>query len=109
MTESCFAMDEIPKTFSSEALKKLNDWEWPGNVRELRMCIERSVAYSQSATISPDEIIFHVPNDISELPESLADLERQHIIKILEDKSGNISATAKQIGISRTTPYHPVP
>lgn len=106
MTESCFAMDEIPKSFTPEAIKKLEEWEWPGNVRELRMCVERAVAYSQSTTITPDEILFHVPTENAELPESLADLERHHIIRSLEEHSGNISATAKQLGISRTTLYH---
>ncbi|MBN4046729.1 sigma 54-dependent Fis family transcriptional regulator [bacterium AH-315-P07] len=106
MTEACFAMDEIPKTFSTESLEKLEGWDWPGNVRELRMCVERAVAYSQSTSITPEEIIFHVPNDLPELPESLADLERQHIIKMLEDNGGNISTTAKQLGISRTTLYN---
>jgi len=106
MTESCFSMNEIPKTFSPEALAQLNDWDWPGNVRELRMCVERAVAYSQTTTINSDGIILHVPNGVPELPESLADLERVHIIKMLEDNTGNISATAKQLGISRTTLYH---
>jgi DNA-binding NtrC family response regulator len=105
-SETCFQMNELPKTFSTEAMQKLLQWDWPGNVRELRMCIDRAVAYSQSATIAPDEIMLQHTVAVPEAALSLADIEKEHIIRLLQDNKGNISATAKQLGISRTTLYH---
>ncbi|MFP6582490.1 MAG: sigma 54-interacting transcriptional regulator [Candidatus Hydrogenedentota bacterium] len=80
MAESCFQMNELPKTFSSEAVEKLESWNWPGNVRELRMCIDRAAAYSQSTIIRLKEIILHDTENALEPAKSLADLERTHIV-----------------------------
>lgn len=106
MAESCFQMNELPKTFSSEAIEQLESWNWPGNVRELRMCIDRAAAYSQSTVIRLKEIILHDTENALEPTKSLADLERTHIVQLLEHHGGNISATAKVLDISRTTLYH---
>ena len=106
MAESCFGLNEPSKTFSTGALELLEQWTWPGNVRELRMCIDRAAAYSHSTIVRPREIILHDSEDTETPAKSLADMERVHIINLLENKAGNISATAKELGISRTTLYH---
>ena len=46
------------KTITNKAIDKLLSHEWPGNIRELRNCIERSVAHSQTNTITDADIIF---------------------------------------------------
>ena len=106
VNESCFQMNELPKTFSNDAMKKLLQWHWPGNVRELRMCIDRAVAYSQSSVIAPEEIMLQESIIEADSVMSLADMEKKHIMKLLDDNEGNISATSKLLGISRTTLYH---
>ena len=76
------------------------------NVRELRMCIDRAVAYSQSNVIAPEEIMLQESIIEADSVMSLADMEKKHIMKLLDDNEGNISATSKLLGISRTTLYH---
>ena len=53
------------------------------------------------------DIILHDPvQHESEAGKTLAEMEQQHIVHLLEEHGGNISATAKALGISRTTLYH---
>lgn len=108
----------IKKGISSEALFKLIEYNWPGNIRELRNIIERSYHISQLL----DEIIVeHLPNYIYLNKDSLfinskdivkedqkgitIDHKDQQIISTLLKNKGNISKTAKQLEMSRTTLY----
>jgi DNA-binding NtrC family response regulator len=40
--------------FSTEAMKRLMDYDWPGNVRELENAVERAVVLASGATLGPD-------------------------------------------------------
>ena len=83
-------------------------YHWPGNIRELRNVIERSIILAENGIITerclPRELVESAENsDGAAL--SLASVERQHILKMLEFHGGNRQQTADTLGISRKTLY----
>jgi two-component system, NtrC family, response regulator HydG len=94
---------------SSEAIALLQTQNWDGNVRELRNCVLRAVSIAQSETIQANDVSDSlskppVSEDVSEA-ESLADLEKKHVIQMMAKCGGNVSKAAKALGISRSTLY----
>ncbi len=95
---------ELPSYDESE-LSRLQEYRWPGNVRELKNVIERCLLLGTA----PGQCMSGAANDnpakAAELPGSkkLEHIEKQHILKILAEQSGNKSASARVLGISRKT------
>jgi len=85
-------------------------YAWPGNVRELENAIERAVVVEKGRQIKLDDLPFVSPRaeeaEIGTL--SLEEIERQHIARILAAEGGNISNSARVLGINRTTLYHKI-
>jgi two-component system NtrC family response regulator len=98
---------------SSAVVQHLTRYRWPGNVRELENVLERMLVLSSSNLVTeadlPEEIR-RVPPDNSafwiELPEegvSLEAVERELILRALEQAKGNQTKAAKYLDISRRT------
>jgi DNA-binding NtrC family response regulator len=100
--------------FSDQAQYYLMRYDYPGNVRELENAIERGVTLADGREISHLDL----PPTFREslvplLPEghafpysesmSLAQLEAEHIRRVLTRFAGNTTKVAKALGISRTT------
>jgi len=92
-------IDKIP----SETMRALESWHWPGNVRELENFIERSVILSRGSSL-------HAP--VSELRQdaaksgegaTLEEVERDHILRVLRESGGVVTAAATRLGLHRTT------
>ncbi len=96
------AVDQI----SREAMDEMMLYEWPGNVRELENAIERAVVVSKGRTILADDLPIFRPEHIS-IPKdnSLRDVEKAHIIQILDNNQWNIARSSKILGIDRSTLY----
>lgn len=97
-----------PMRLSEEALQKLRQWSWPGNVRELENVIERSVLFTKGDVISVDEIFINgfkpVEPDFGFVPgTTVAEAERQLILKTLEHTNQNRTQAARLLGISIRT------
>ena len=102
---------------SDEARGQLEAYSWPGNVRELRNCLERAAALSTGNTILIDQMIPQMTagqtrqknsaNDelVGGPPPTLEEVERQHILHILEQAKGNREGAAAILGISSRTLY----
>jgi len=103
--------------FSHEAVQRLQNHHWKGNVRELFNICERAllmrdndtiteteidVLLSMHTSISPSEKTLHQP-DYASTSSSLDDVERSHIVKILNQTANNISKTAELLRIDRRT------
>ncbi len=91
-----------PMEFSAAELAELQGHPWSGNVRELRNVIERALLLGKL----PDDAL----SDACPQPESpwpshltLAELEKQHILKVLNDVRGNKSEAARRLDVSRKT------
>jgi len=81
-------------------IRVLEQYRWPGNVRELRHVIERAAILSNSYYIKPEAIGLPIIKG-----PSLNELEQTEIEKVLQEFNGNITKTAKKLGISRATIY----
>jgi len=94
--------------------REVNDfllkYQWPGNVRELENTIERAVILAKGRYIDTDSLLQRASaSGTSALPgTSLKEIERNHIMGILNQTSGNYTEAARILGISRATLYHKV-
>jgi formate hydrogenlyase transcriptional activator len=92
-------IDKIP----SETMRILVRWHWPGNVRELENFIERSVILSTGTSLrAPLAEIRAGAADITG-GATLAQVERDHIIRVLRESGGVVTTAAARLGLHRTT------
>ncbi|MDR3554294.1 MAG: sigma-54 dependent transcriptional regulator [Syntrophobacteraceae bacterium] len=98
----------LQATMHPETLQVLRDYSWPGNVRELRSVINKAMIFAVSGTIMPE----HLPSQIlanRKAPprqlQTLEELEKDHIIEVLDSAGGNQSKAAEILGINRKTLY----
>ncbi len=87
-----------PVPFSAHERAMLARYDWPGNVRELRNVIERTLILGRF----PDDFGADLTGRCR-LNGSLAEVERRHILSVLEDVGGNRQEAARRLGISRKT------
>lgn len=91
-----------PKT-----IQKLESHNWPGNIRELQYTIEKVVILAEKEIIKPSDISIHLDNTFSfDRVPNLKEVERKAILAAISQNSGNLTATAEQLGISRQTLYN---
>uniref|UniRef100_A0A7C4Y3Z2 Sigma-54-dependent Fis family transcriptional regulator n=1 Tax=candidate division WOR-3 bacterium TaxID=2052148 RepID=A0A7C4Y3Z2_UNCW3 len=97
------------KKISKGAMKLLIDYNWPGNVRELENILERIIVLEHSEIIN-EEIIKKYLVEKIEVKESskLEELEKNTIIKTLEENKWNIVKSAKKLGLHPSTLYRKI-
>ncbi len=92
---------------SKEKIDELVNYNWPGNVRELENYIELSINLGYMPELEEERISFK-PKEIGEYRHehlTLEYMEKIHIMKVLKIFSGNITKSAKALGIGRNTLY----
>jgi transcriptional regulator with PAS, ATPase and Fis domain len=94
---------------SSDAMDILVRYDWPGNVIELENAIERAMVIGTPPTIRPEDLPFQL-SEKKKKPAcgSLAEMEKEHIIEILEQNHWNISRSADILDIDRVTLYNKI-
>jgi DNA-binding NtrC family response regulator len=93
-----------PFRFSPEALDALARYHWPGNVRELRNAVVQAAAMADGEVIEPGHLPFLVQNAPAlARPVTLDDMEREMILRVLTDTSGQQQRAADILGISLRT------
>jgi two-component system NtrC family response regulator len=92
-----------PSRLSNDELALLSSYRWPGNVRELKNVIERSLLLNTTPSEAIGGTVQTVLTDENQQCFLLEDIEKQHILKILDIENGNKSAAARRLGISRKT------
>jgi transcriptional regulator with GAF, ATPase, and Fis domain len=92
-------IDKIP----ADTMRALTGWHWPGNVRELENFIERSVILSGGANLRAplDEIKEGTTEDSG--GATLEQVEREHIVRVLQESDGVVTKAATRLGLHRTT------
>lgn len=97
-----------PKKFSRPALEAMQKYNWPGNVRELQNKIRRALVLAEGPFIAPVDLELAAPQaaaDSGTLRHAREGLQRELIVLKLHENGGNVSKTAKELGISRPTLY----
>jgi DNA-binding NtrC family response regulator len=121
--------DRPALTVSDDTMRRLAEHSWHGNVRELRNALERAAALSTSDVLEADQILgdgglsggggqgmgageesltqspASQPLPPVTQPLSLDEIERQHILRVLEETGGNRERAAAVLGISSRTLY----
>ena len=112
-----------PLEITPEALELISRYPWPGNVRELRNAVERMAILAEGSKLTPDELPGEVragaeaqsapsealdDSDIKEQdePPPLAEIEKRHILKVLDYTGGNKMRSARILGITTATLYN---
>ncbi len=91
---------------SRGAIDEMMLYDWPGNVRELENAIERAVVVGKDRTILAEDLpIFPLEQTSVDSSRSMKDVEKIHIMHILDETRWNIARTAKILGINRSTLY----
>jgi two-component system, NtrC family, response regulator len=95
------------RNISTQFFQQLESYNFPGNIRELRNIIERAVILSDGLSLNesslPKEILHKTGLNSHSL--NLEDVEKNHILSILEQTNGNKTKAAEILGIGLTTLY----
>lgn len=97
--------------FDSGSLRKLQEYHFPGNVRELQYSIERAVIMAEGDEIREHDILFSPIEQKQETTpftsgsKNLEAMERRAIIETLQKNQGNISKSARELGLTRAALY----
>lgn len=94
--------------FSNAVLKQIQKHPWPGNVRELQHAVERAVILSQNELLQPEDFkglrLGHEETNSMETLQ-LEQMEVLLIKKALQKYNGNITETARELGLTRASLY----
>jgi formate hydrogenlyase transcriptional activator len=95
-------------TITEWGINELMTYDWPGNIRELQNVIERAVILASDSTLNVPRFLRQQRTSTTKVPshQTLRDLERDHIIKALEEtkwKIGGPNGAAVRLGLARTS------
>ena len=96
-------------TIPADALEALTRYHWPGNVRELQHVIERAVILTPDTVLRLPSTEWQRSGAVLDTPptrQTLAEVERAHILQVLRDTNGVIGGprgAAARLGLRRTT------
>jgi two-component system NtrC family response regulator len=106
-----FAAEMNPQVrgFAADALAAIDAWPWPGNVRELENRVKRAVIMADGKLIGAEDLDLGDAQGEGEqvlnLKSAREQVDRKVIRHALARSEGNISSTARMLGISRPTLY----
>lgn len=93
--------------FDESAIAKLVSYGWPGNVRELQNVVQKAFALSGPMLITAADVPLRVEPqrepDAAPLTNAIDAFEHDHVLSALKAHQGNVTHTAKALGIHRTT------
>ena len=102
--------NRLLRGFLPDAMDSLMRYDWPGNVRELENVIERSVILSRDELVTQDTLPVNIKGSANEdiptavnvlVGRSIKDVEKELILKTLEQTNHNITHTAEILGLTR--------
>jgi DNA-binding NtrC family response regulator len=100
------AMNKRITRVSPAAMNQLQQQPWLGNVRELENAVERAMVVGQEPELNEPDFIFKPQNVSNGSGKKLEDMERAHILRVVEECGGNQSHAAEILDIDRVTLYH---
>jgi two-component system response regulator AtoC len=95
-----------------EALNRIIEYDWPGNIREIENVLTHVAINTQGEVIFEEAIapllgqkihIHQNPKDVPNKNQSLKDIEKEHIIEVLNHTHWHLGKACELLGISRPT------
>ena len=96
------SMNKRITRISPAGMALLDHYEWPGNIRELENAIERAMVVGREPELGEGDFALRLPIRGTS-PRTLEDIERAHILAVLEDCNGNQTQAAEVLDIDRVT------
>jgi two-component system, NtrC family, response regulator HydG len=96
------SMNEKIIRISPGAVNLLERYRWPGNIRELENAIERAMVVGQEPELREQDFALHVATP-EHAARTLEDIEKSHILDVLEECKGNQTVAAQVLDIDRVT------
>jgi transcriptional regulator of acetoin/glycerol metabolism len=93
---------------ASEAMRQLGKLPWPGNVSQLRQVLVETVAQQRSGVIQPEKLPPECRSLARRKLTQIEALERDAIVRSLQENGGNKADAANALGMSRATIYRKV-
>lgn len=87
---------------------KLKKYPWPGNIRELQHAVERAVILTEEKVIRSADLLINqapVKSTASTQQLTMDEMEKRFILESLDQHEGNVSKTARSLGMTRTALY----
>jgi DNA-binding NtrC family response regulator len=89
---------------SPSAMSVLQQYDWPGNVRELENAVERAIVVARDPELREEDFAIKVePRAIGDMPRTLDEIEKSHILRVLEECNYNQTRAAEVLRIDRVT------
>jgi DNA-binding NtrC family response regulator len=112
-----FLVDYFVRKFSLQMNKKiarvapaamdlLQQQHWAGNVRELENAVERAMVVASEPELAPEDFALKAAAAPSDIPTALEDVEKAHILRVLEGCGWNQTRAATLLDIDRVTLHH---
>jgi formate hydrogenlyase transcriptional activator len=92
-------IDNIP----SDTMQALVSWHWPGNIRELENFVERAVILSSGTSLRAPLAEIRQDGQEATGGATLEQVEREYIVRVLQESGGVITTAAARLGLHRTT------
>ena len=92
--------------FSRDAERALLAYRWPGNIRELSNAVRHGAALAQGDAVRADDLpdeVLHRQRPALTVLRPLADVEREHVLAVLDACGGNQAEAARALGLARNT------
>jgi two-component system response regulator HydG len=87
-----------------EAMRMLKAYDWPGNVRELENAVERAVVLARTSILrAPDFSFLRSAPAMDFKPRSLREIEKEYVLRVLEECDWNVTQASKTLDIHRAT------
>jgi chemotaxis protein methyltransferase CheR len=108
-----FFVDKISKrlgksieSIPTSVMNTLQEYPWPGNVRELENVLERAAINSSGPKLRLVDELKKPHKDLTKMQKTLEEVERDHIVRILEQTNWKVSGkngAAEILGLNRST------
>jgi transcriptional regulator of acetoin/glycerol metabolism len=91
------------RSLSESATKALTDYAWPGNVRQLQNVLRRAVILTDDAALTGDHVRVALRYERDGAVERQEAASTATVLTLLAAENGNITRTARRLGIARST------
>jgi two-component system response regulator HydG len=99
------AMSKKITSISPPAMQLLQEHTWPGNVRELENAVERAMVVAQVPELREQDFTLKLHHNGGE-GRTLDEMERAHILRVLDECGGNQTRASQVLDIDRVTLYN---